>query len=93
MGCLPVHSGDTIQAPQGYAAPPRQIPEPAERITSLDEPPHLSKEGFGSDTMLGCPQRMQTLEKNPISLFFVGIRQLMIAEQTAITQDIPSLSQ
>lgn len=64
------HSGDAIQALQGYAAPPWQIPEPARRITSLDEPPGLSEEGFGSDTMLGCPQRVQTLEKkNPISLF------------------------
>lgn len=91
---MPAHSGDTIQAPQGYSAPLWQIPEPARRITSLDETPGLSEEGFGCDTMLGCPQRVQTLEKKKIPfLSFAGIRQLMIAQQTAVVQDIPSLSQ
>lgn len=40
-------------------SPPRQLPDPGGNITSPDEPPHLSREGFGSGTMIGCPKHVQ----------------------------------
>lgn len=63
---------DAIQAPWSHAASPGQLLEPGGSITSPDELPRLSQEGFDGGTMLGCPKHVQTqcpAGKNPISPF------------------------